>query len=171
MFFYFFYLYSLLLFPNFPPSTIDSKNSSEHQTFFLSPRSTLPSSFLFSCLGVVFARPSTEAAPYRRIIPIPVDKIEAKQEIKLDADAADAADATDATAADDAAGAEAVEETCREEEREEEEREAEEEEEEERPPTPGKLRLFSRQNNENNNRYINEHIIRGRGSKNTGKGR
>ena len=171
MFFPVFSLFSLLLFPNFPPpppSTIVSKNSSENRTFLLSPRSTPPPAFLPSCLGVVFARRSTEAAPARRIISISI-KIEAKREIKFDDDAdatdaadaaADAADAADAAAdvAADAADAQGVEE----ERREEEEREADEEE--QRASTPGKSRLFARQKNENNNKNIHEHLIKGRGT-------
>ena len=157
MFFPVFSLFSLLLFPNFPPpppSTIVSKNSSENRTFLLSPRSTPPPAFLPSCLGVVFARRSTEAAPARRIISISI-KIEAKREIKFDDDAdatdaadaaADAADAADADVAADAADAQGVEE----ERREEEEREADKEE--QRASTPGKSRLFARQKNENNNK-------------------
>ena len=150
MFFPVFSLFSLLLFPNFPPpppSTIVSKNSSENRTFLLSPRSTPPPAFLPSCLGVVFARRSTEAAPARRIISISI-KIEAKREIKFDDDAADATDAADAAAdvAADAADAQGVEE----ERHEEEEREADEEE--QRASTPGKSRLFARQKNENNNK-------------------
>ena len=149
MFFLVFSLFSLLLFPNFPPpppSTIVSKNSSENRTFLLSPRSTPPPAFLPSCLGVVFARRSTEAAPARRIISISI-KIEAKREIKFDDDA-DATDAADAAAdvAADAADAQGVEE----ERHEEEEREADEEE--QRASTPGKSRLFARQKNENNNK-------------------
>ena len=160
MFFPVFSLFSLLLFPNFPPpppSTIVSTNSSENRTFLLSPRSTPPPAFLPSCLGVVFARRSTEAAPARRIISISI-KIEAKREIKFDDDAADATDAADAAAdaadaadaaadvAADAADAQGVEE----ERHEEEEREADEEE--QRASTPGKSRLFARQKNENNNK-------------------
>ena len=170
MFFPVFSLFSLLLFPNFPPpppSTIVSKNSSENRTFLLSPRSTPPPAFLPSCLGVVFARRSTEAAPARRIISISI-KIEAKREIKFDDDAdatdaaadaaADAADAADADVAADAADAQGVEE----ERHEEEEREADEEE--QRASTPGKSRLFARQKNENNNKNIHEHLIKGRGT-------
>ena len=160
MFFPVFSLFSLLLFPNFPPpppSTIVSTNSSENRTFLLSPRSTPPPAFLPSCLGVVFARRSTEAAPARRIISISI-KIEAKREIKFDDDAADATDAADAAAdaadaadaaadvAADAADAQGVEE----ERHEEEEREADEEE--QRASTPGKSRHFARQKNENNNK-------------------